>query len=114
MDTPTVPRVGLNPSALVGIRLGIAVRIVKVGASRLDALAIAADLNLDRARTGRFAARVVAHVRPPGRVDVEMDIVLRRGGADAAQGATDGGCDSGSHASSLCSLTCGSRMLRTG
>jgi hypothetical protein len=89
MDLPTVPRAGLNPSVLVGI------------------------LTLDGARTGRFAARVVAHVRPPGRVDMEMDIVVRRGGDHAAQGATDGSCDSGSHASSLCSLTCGSRMLRT-
>lgn len=89
MDLPTVPRAALNPSVVVGI------------------------LILDGAHTRRFAARVVAHVRPPGRVDVEMDVVLRRGGRDAAQGATDRSCDSGSHASSLCSLTCGSRMLRT-
>lgn len=89
MDSPTVPRAGRNPSVEVGI------------------------LTLDGAHAGRFAARVVAHVRPPGRVDMEMDIVSRRGGDHAAKGAADGSCDSGSHASSLCSLTCGSRMLRT-
>jgi hypothetical protein len=89
MDLPTVPRVGPNPSLAVGI------------------------LILEGAHSGRFAACVVAHVRPTGGVDMEMDILLRRGGDAAAQGATDGNCDPGSHASSSCSLTCGSRMLRT-
>src|SRR3984885_9422779 len=55
-------------------------------------------------QTGRVATRVVAHVRPAARVDVEMDIVLHRGRDGAPQGTTDGGCDSGSHAVSLYSL----------